>query len=197
MALPQRYVDRGVGHLVQGAAATAVPLLSGRQRRWLARLASEVPVTTVERVEGSPGREVTQSFALAKRVPARLHAVATVINRAINIALTAYRSPPVPPFAFNEWRLQYYPQAGCGISPHRDHKVYRHMVAILVLAGQGRFMTCDDRAGRGAVAVGAPAGWLILMRGAGFAGSESRPFHAVMDVDRSRWMLGMRCRRPD
>jgi hypothetical protein len=170
-----------------------MPLLGGRYRRALAAAASRVPRRRIDAVVGNPGREVRQGFELASPIPAPLQSLAVAINEQLNRTLVSLSPPPSPAFAFNEWRLQYYPVAGCGISPHRDHRAYRHLVAIVVLAGRARFLVCDDRDGRGARAVMALPGWLILMRATGFAGSSSRPFHAVLDVERPRWMLGLRC----
>lgn len=187
---------RAIGRLVGGADAVSMPLLNARQRRRLHRVASQASWSPVARKVGPSGHPVHQAFELAPRLPAPIQGLAAAVNRQLNRAIETRADAGVRAFAFNEWRLQYYAVGGYGITPHRDHKAYRHLVGIVVLAGRGRFIVCNDRAARGAEAVPAPAGWLILMRASGFGDSERRPFHGVLDVEQPRYMLSLRCLAP-
>ena len=68
-----------------------------------------------------------------------------------------------------------------GISPHRDHKRYRRLVAVVSLEGQAPFAVVNDRKGEDVVArwTSRP-GDVVLLRGTGFAGlDDGRPMHTV------------------
>lgn len=193
---PIHLFARPLARLVSGERAVSLPVLSGRQRRRLHAAARRTPLVEMPQHVGPAARSVHQGFQLAESVPSPLQSLAFGLGDRINGALTQLAVPCQRPFAFTEWRLQYYPPGGFGITPHRDHRAYRHLVAIVVLGGQGRFVVCEDRAGRQPKQVVAPPGWLILMRGHGFAGHGERPFHAVLDVHEPRWMLGLRSHAP-
>jgi hypothetical protein len=93
---------------------------------------------------------------------------------------------------FNEAALQRYPSGSLGLSPHRDGKRYRFVIAIVVLSGKGTFAVCDDRAGTNPHPVAAEPGRCILLRAPGFRGIEKRPFHYVSDVTEERLVLTLR-----
>lgn len=93
---------------------------------------------------------------------------------------------------FNEAALQRYPAGSLGLSPHRDGKRYRVVIAILVISGEGTFAVCDDRAGTNPRPIPADPGHCILLRAPGFLGIDKRPFHYVSDVTKDRLVLTLR-----
>lgn len=175
--------------------AASLPLL---QAAACARLADEArrlyyrparPVIGVGETAVYQDFDLTTEFARA----GGLAAFARALDRQIARALAAMASNPLPDgFTINDLIVQRYP-AGCeGISPHRDHIRYVGLVAVVVLAGQGRFFISQDRAGRGAREIPAPPGHLLLMRAPGFSGRHDRPYHAVRDITEERYIVGLR-----
>jgi len=106
--------------------------------------------------------------------------------------LTRRRPPVACPFRFNDLIVQRYEPGALGITPHRDHRRYEGLIAVIPLSGAARFLLCANRSGDAAREVPAPPGSLVLMRGAGFAGRSDRPFHMVRDIGRRRLSLGLR-----
>lgn len=183
---------RALDILAAGRAAVSIPVLSTADCVRLAGLAKSRPYTRVRPVAGSEARRVWQSFDICTAVPPLLRELADDIARRVNAGLSRMRPAPGPDVRFNNLTLQRYAPTPYGITPHRDHREYRGLVGVVVLTGRGRFLVCDDRAGRNAREVPAPPGHLVLMRAPGFAGSEWRPFHAIVDVVSPRLSLGMR-----
>jgi hypothetical protein len=146
-------------------------------------------------VVGQGAAAVYQDFDLTMELPAdgALMALSRALNRLIGEALAGMRSAPLPGgFAINDHILQRYPAGCAGMSPHRDHVRYTGLVAIVMLAGAGRFLVCDDRAGANEREIPCAPGTLLLMRAPGFQGRGDRPFHAVRDITEDRYILGLR-----
>ncbi|WP_435105162.1 hypothetical protein [Arhodomonas sp. AD133] len=183
---------RALAHMVADEDAATVPVLEAGARRHWAGLAEACRYEPATPVVGSGGRRVWQAFGVCRTVPGVFDDLAGAVAVWLDAARRELQPAPFPSIAFNELILQRYVDAAYGITPHRDHRRYRYLVAVLVLSGQGRFLVCDDRAGRGARQVAAQPGELILMRAPGFAASERRPFHAVVDVSGRRLTLAMR-----
>lgn len=137
---------------------------------------------------------VYQDFDLATEIPdGRLTALARGLGGQIARANMSMNRNPLPEgFAFNDLIVQRYAAGSAGISPHRDHIRYVGLVAIVVLAGTGRFFVSRDRNGRDAREVPAPPGHILLMRAPGFNGRNDRPFHAVREIEEERYILGLR-----
>ena len=106
------------------------------------------------------------------------------------------RHPFATPLVFNEMMLTRYQPGWLGITPHRDHASYINLVALIVLAGEGRFCVTADRSGRDARPVDGTPGRVILMRAPGFLGSDVRPFHFVADITATRIVFGLRHEHP-
>lgn len=176
------------------ADAAAGPVLPEDARRPLAAEAAGLCFRPAKPVVGEGERAVFQDFELTfDLAPDGAFArVAAALERLVNRALIDLRPPPCPPVKFNDRVVQRYPRGCAGISPHRDHLRYVRLVAILVIAGTGRFFVCGDRSGRAAREVPAPPGSLLLMRAPGFAGSDRRPFHMLREVTSERLILGLR-----
>lgn len=178
--------------LVNGRDAAGMALLETRACAAYARLAETARYHSAKPTVGPASRRVWQSFQLSTALPPELHALAVRIGGLVNDGLRLLHPPPCPPFAFNEHTLQRYATGAYGITPHRDHRRYRYLAAVVVLAGRGRFVLCADRAGRDAYELPAPAGTLVLMRAPAFADAARRPFHAVLDIAAPRLTLGLR-----
>lgn len=96
---------------------------------------------------------------------------------------------------FTELSLQKYQAGSIGITPHRDGLSCADLVVIFLLGGDGKFATCDDRAGNNPRYVDTTPGNAILMRAPGFMGSSHRPFHFVSDITSERITFGLRQKR--
>lgn len=80
----------------------------------------------------------------------------------------------------NEVYVQRYRVGDLGVTPHRDWKRYRYLVAIFTAAGEAEFMLCKNRAGELLRSWTAAPGSLVLLRAPGFAGvDDGRNLHAV------------------
>jgi hypothetical protein len=100
----------------------------------------------------------------------------------------------------NEAALQRYRAGAVGITPHRDMKRYRYLVAVFTVEGTARFTHCRDRAGDSLATWSAAPGSLVLLRGPGLGGiDDGRPMHAVSGPPTgTRVSLGIRMNtRPD
>lgn len=80
----------------------------------------------------------------------------------------------------NEAAVQRYEPRSTGISPHRDGKRHRYLVAVFTLDGAAPFALCSDREGTVTRQWRAEPGSMVLLRGPGFDGAEDgRPLHTV------------------
>jgi hypothetical protein len=84
----------------------------------------------------------------------------------------------------NEANIMVYSGPGAGITPHRDHRRYILLIAILSISGIARFRIVADRAGCNVVHDWqCKPGDLVLLRAPSLAdpvdGSDPRPLHAV------------------
>jgi len=174
--------------------AASLPLLGDRDCRRLTAEARSLAFRPARPVVGTGETAVNQDFDLATEIPeAGLRALARTLDRHIRRALDSMDRNPLPDgFAVNDLIVQRYAAGSDGISPHRDHIRYVGLVAIVVLAGTGRFFVSRDRSGRDAREIPAPPGHLLVMRAPGFNGRNDRPFHAVRDITAERYILGMR-----
>lgn len=92
---------------------------------------------------------------------------------------------------FNDARVQRYDPGGF-LTPHRDGDWFLNLSAVLVLQGYGRFGFCEDRDfWRMRLMVSRP-GTLLLIRGTGFIGAETQPFHFIDNVQEERLTLTFR-----
>lgn len=177
----------------QGAAA--LNLLPAPALQPLAEEARQLRYRAARSVVGEGKAAVYQDFRLTTELPPEewLMSLAGAFDRLLRTALADMRAPPLPgDFHINDYIVQHYPAGCAGMSPHRDHIRYTGLVAIVVLAGAGRFMVCDDRAGNNAREIASKPGDVLLMRAPGFQGRGDRPFHAVKDISRERYIFGLR-----
>lgn len=175
--------------------AASLPLLDGPACARLTEEARALHYRPARPVVGVGETAVYQDFDLTTEFAegGGLMALARVLDRQIGRALASMaRNPLSDKFAINDLIVQRYAPGSAGITPHRDHIRYVGLVAIVVLAGQGRFFISQDRAGLGEREIPAPPGHLLLMRAPGFEGRHDRPFHAVRDVTEERFIFGLR-----
>lgn len=175
--------------------AASLPLLDAASCACLAAEARQLDYRPARAVVGVRETAVYQDFDLATELPegGGLAALARALDRHIGEALDSMTRSPLPDgFAVNDLIVQRYAAGSAGISPHRDHIRYVGLVAIVVLAGSGRFLVSRDRTGADAREIPAPPGHLLLMRAPGFQGRNDRPFHAVRDITAERYVLGLR-----
>ena len=189
--------DDALAGALRGVArdgAARVPALSLPARRALARTAGTLSFRTARPVVGSGERAVTQNFEIVDDVPSEgpLGAVAAELAQRLNAALRRDDTPSCAPIIFNDRVVQRYPAGGVGISPHKDHVRYVHLVVNLVLSGFGRLYICPERSFDHALEIPGSAGDALIMRAPGFDGSDQRPFHAIGDVASERLVLGLR-----
>jgi hypothetical protein len=80
----------------------------------------------------------------------------------------------------NDIAAMRYHTGSLGITPHRDHKRYRHLIAIFTIEGSATFTHCADREGTVVDRWQTIPGSLVLLRAPGPAGAgETRPFHTI------------------
>jgi hypothetical protein len=175
--------------------AVSVPLLEAPARRRLTAATARLSFRPATPVIGAGANAVHQEFTLCMRIPrgSLFVAFAAALEQHMDAALASLAAPPVArPFRFNDLIVQRYEPGALGITPHRDHRRYDGLIAVIPLSGAARFLLCADRSGDSPREVPAPPGSLVLMRGAGFAGRSDRPFHLVRDISRRRLSLGLR-----
>lgn len=191
----------GPGRLVAAVArlakedASSLPLLGPDDCAALVADGQALALRRARPVVGGGTSAVYQDFELTMEFPPEsgFRALAGAVEGLIAAALRRIDPSPLDgPFHINDMVLQRYPAGSHGITAHRDHIRYTGLVALVVLAGTGRFSICADRAGHAARAVPAPAGHLILMRAPGLFGRRDRPFHMLSEVSSERWSFGMR-----
>ena len=157
--------------------ASVVSVLDSSACRRLAAAAPELAAWRRARaVVGEGERQVLQDFELTQHFPDRspYRATAALIDAALAQSAGRLEPNPLPDgFHINDLVLQRYAPGSRGITPHRDHLRYRGLVALLIVAGDGRFCLCEDRRGAGARELAAGPGDLLLMRAPGLAGSSS------------------------
>ncbi len=80
----------------------------------------------------------------------------------------------------NDIAAMRYHAGSFGITPHRDNKRYRHLIASFTIEGTASFTLCADRDGTVIDAWQTVPNSLVLLRAPGLASAkDSRPFHAV------------------
>ena len=177
--------------------ATSVPLLGEPVLSSLREGAEGLPFEQTARTVGD--YDVRQELEVCRTVPKDgiFDTVQGQLEDQLNEAFGRLAPLPWPAdemqrLRFNEAALQRYPAGSLGLSPHRDGKRYRVVIAILVISGEGTFAVCDDRAGTNPRSIPADPGRCILLRAPGFRGIEKRPFHYVSDVTKERLVLTLR-----
>jgi hypothetical protein len=80
----------------------------------------------------------------------------------------------------NDIAAMRYHAGSLGVTPHRDSKRYRQLIAIFTVAGSATFTHCADREGTVVNRWQTTPGSLVLLRAPGPAGAgETRPFHTI------------------
>lgn len=96
------------------------------------------------------------------------------------------------PLCFNEFNLQRYDKGSLGVTPHKEGKSCRNLVAVFILKGNAKYAICKDRGGTDPRYFDTTPGNVIVMRGVGFYGKNDQPMHFVSDVTSERIVFTMR-----
>lgn len=180
--------------------AVSLPFVSGDLLRYLLQESALLPYRPARPTVGKDKRTVYQDFELCMTFGAEspFRVFARALDRLTRTAVQDARFELGPAFTFNDLIVQRYMPDSGGITPHRDHVRYVGLVALVILAGDAEFYVCGDRDGSGARLIASPKGCLLLMRGAGFAGIKTRPFHMLKNIRSFRVSFGLRHdTRPD
>jgi hypothetical protein len=175
--------------------AVALRYLDEKARAGLLAEARALPYRTARPVVGEGARVVRQDFDICMAIPedSLLHTLRRATSDVLEAALTLIEPRPLDhALCLNDIVVQRYAPGSAGISPHRDHLRYVGLVALLPLAGNGRFYVCASREGADAHEVPAVPGDLILMRAPGLHGRTDRPFHELRAVTAERYSIGLR-----
>jgi len=174
--------------------ALSLPLLTEAARQSLLAATADLSYRPARPQIGEGEKAVQQDFDICMHVPddSALSRFAALFETLTNDALAHIDPPCCPPLRYNNLVVQRYRPVPVGITPHRDHICYQGLVSLLVLEGDGCFSITADRAGSDAREIPCPPGGLLLMRGAGFAGMKTRPFHQLRDIRSGRVSFGLR-----
>ncbi|SDG31153.1 hypothetical protein SAMN05216241_108126 [Limimonas halophila] len=174
--------------------AAAVPVLDERDKAALAEAAAKLTYKRAKPQVNEGEKAVYQDFWLTRDIPAGsvLEHCRDAVEALVNAALRRLDPAPCPPVTFHETVAQWYEPTTCGISPHRDPKTFRYLVALLVMRGDGDFYIVDDRRGSNPRHIPAPEGSLLLMRQPGFGAEDRHPFHTLRTVYSDRLILTFR-----
>lgn len=97
-----------------------------------------------------------------------------------------FKLGPTVPLVFDSVIIQHYAHTNAthvyGIPPHYDHKGFVELVVVLLLEGESLFHVAKDKECTGEVLISAMPMDLIVMRGYGFNGEDSRPVHYVKKI---------------
>ena len=175
--------------------ALSLPLIPEAACRTLLQASKALVYRAARPAVGAGMHSVTQDFDLCYDIPggspfgAFAADLTELTNQAFNLLVPR---PYEGGFSYNDLIVQRYPPGSLGISPHLDHLRYEGLVSLVILAGDGRFMVCEDRSGENAREIPSPSGCLLLMRAPGLHGRRDRPFHFLTDVTTPRLSFGLR-----
>jgi hypothetical protein len=145
-------------------------------------LVAEVQPLTFVPVPRQVGTVHQQAEELAVRVgDVRLPAMAALAAALVREVASSETIAEIGGWSPDEATYQWYRGRAAGITPHRDFKGHRLLIAVFTLLGRAPFRIVVDRAGVGVLASWVVAtGDLCLLRGPGFAGNpDGRPIHSI------------------
>ncbi len=190
---------------------TALARLAAPSRRWVSLdFFTDMEITTLKQLAGAQTFRKAQSEIVhresrvfqdfdvcfpAPRIGA-FNDLATGLESGLFAAGTTLAHNPFETrFQFDDFAIQSYPAGSRGIGIHRDGKRYKHIVAIITLAGQSRLFSTDSRTGETRQRIDDRPGRLVLLSADGFAkryDDDSRPLHGVDCVRTGRLSIGFR-----
>jgi len=175
--------------------ALATGLLSENQRRALLTATEELNYRRATAVVGEAENKVFQDFELCMDISTTspFRSASNSFSQLVQQANLLLKRQHLPfNFWFNDLIVQRYNQASEGMSPHRDHIRYTHLVALVVLDGAANFSVCEDRSGANNKNINSQPGDVILMLAPGFSDGDKRPFHQVRNIVGPRHSFGLR-----
>jgi len=175
--------------------ALSTKLLSEDQRLALLSACDDLTYRDATPVVGEGENKVFQDFALCMdfKCESPFRSAANALTLLVQQA-NAMIAPACLPatFGFNDLIVQRYDENSTGMSPHRDHIRYTHLVALVVLNGKADFSICDDRSGTNSRTIESRPGDVIFMLAPGFADEQIRPLHQVKNIIGPRHSFGLR-----
>jgi dihydroneopterin aldolase len=179
-----------VSHELLEQGACSLPILTAQYRAKLLKEAEGYEyVRQPEVLAGGKVREQISSFNALPEASG-FHKVAD------DLAEMLYRKSPAHQFAtplhFNEFNLQRYDKGSLGVTPHKEGKSCRNLIAVFILKGDAKYAICRDRSGSEPIFFDTTPGNVILMRGVGFYGRNDQPMHFVTDITSDRIVFTMR-----
>jgi hypothetical protein len=158
----------------QGAAFAA----SALHPSFCDQLAAELengPYASVEPVIGRV-RQEAESFLVSSEKLGRYPVLAGLCDELV----AQVHTHGVPEWVPNEVAIQRYRPTSFGITPHRDHRRYVKLVAVITVVGSAPFTLCRNREGEPIRTWQAEVGSLVLLRGPDLASNpDGRPMHLV------------------
>lgn len=180
---------------LRGRDALGMPLLSETARLSLLAAAESLTYRRAKPYMGAPGREVQQDFEICMTFgeESPFTQLAKHLGKHLRTSARSLNEPPLTEaLRFNDIAVQRYTPGSAGITPHRDFLQFRQVVVLIILAGQGRFFTCDDRDGRNPAEVAVKPGDALLMQAPDYGGQNRQPFHFLRDITKQRVIVGLR-----
>jgi hypothetical protein len=146
------------------------------------RIAAEVAASAFERLPEHQGQVRQQGDILV--LPAGLDAYPAIKGLRDELIHAVRRDAAgiagLECWTPDEVSVQRYRAGTTGITPHRDQKRYRNLIAVFTVEGSATFTLCKNRAGEPLAQWPAGTGSLVLLRGPGLGGvDDGRPLHAV------------------
>ncbi len=173
--------------------ACAVPLLSAELCHQMKMEAERFQFKAAEKEYGK--NRVRQRFNYFRRYPPEslLWKVGRMLGQKINEGAIENTEPMFQsPLRFNEVSAQRYTPGKLGISPHRDEKRYKNIIAICVVEGNAEFYTTTDRVGGIEMPIPVKPGDVIFMKAPGFKNCDLCPLHAVRNITSPRLSITYR-----
>ena len=180
---------------LRGRDALGMPLLSEAARLSLLEAADGLTYRRAKPYMGAPGREVQQDFEICMTFgdESPFTELAEHLGAHLRASARFLATPPLTEaLQFNDIAVQRYTPGSAGITPHRDFLQFRQVVVLIILAGQGRFFTCDNREGLNPAEVQVKPGDALLMQAPDYGGQKRQPFHFLRDITERRVIVGLR-----
>lgn len=173
--------------------AYAIPLLNPELCQKMKTEAERFQFRAAEKEYGK--NRVRQRFNYFRRYPPEslLWKVGRMLEQKINEETIRSSEPMFQfPLHFNEVSAQRYTPGELGISPHRDEKRYKNIIAICIVEGDAEFYTTTDRVGGIETLVLVKPGDVIFMKSPGFKNCDLCPLHAVRNITSPRLSITYR-----
>lgn len=190
--------SKDLKELIQSIQKTGVgilPLISQELCKTIEQEACAYPFIKAETYYGK--NNVEQNFTYFRDYPrsSMLWTIGGELEEVLNNASADGHKLFSSPLSFTEISSQHYGVTDIGISPHKDESIYKNIIAVCVIKGEGEFYTQSTREGGTETVIPASIGDVIFMRAPGFYDNDERPIHAVRKVTSERLSVTFRDER--